>query len=118
MAPRTKEELDALAVMDPALSAALEKRPAMRPPMPSDPYYGRTDHAALREHRAAILKEKWSQRYLPGPIPEVTELDRKIPVRDGSEITIRVYTPVKKNESGSPLIVMFHEGGLGNGRFE
>jgi acetyl esterase/lipase len=114
MAPRTKEELLSLAMVDPALAAALEKRPAIRPPQPSDPYYGRTDHTALREHRASMLKEKWALRYLPGPITEVAEEDRKIPVRDESEITIRVYTPVAK-EGGSPLIVMFHEGGWGMG---
>ncbi|RYP29981.1 hypothetical protein DL767_006464 [Monosporascus sp. MG133] len=115
MAPRTREELVSLAIMHPALAAALGKGPPIRPPKPSDPYYGRTDHAALREHRAAILKEKWALRYLPGPIAEVTEEDRKIPVRDGSEITIRVYKPVTKKEGGSPLIVMFHEGGWGMG---
>ncbi|RYP48444.1 hypothetical protein DL768_005646 [Monosporascus sp. mg162] len=115
MAPRTREELVSLAIMHPALAAALEKGPPIRPPKPSDPYYGRTDHAALREHRAAILKEKWALRYLPGPIAEVTEEDRKIPVRGGSEITIRVYKPVTKKEGGSPLIVMFHEGGWGMG---
>ncbi|KFY51384.1 hypothetical protein V497_09196 [Pseudogymnoascus sp. VKM F-4516 (FW-969)] len=115
MAPRTREELLSLSIMDPSLEAALEKGPPVRPPKPSDPYYGRTDHSARREHRAAILKEKWPLRYLPGPIPEVTEQDHQIPVRDGSEITIRVYTPVTKPEGGSPLIVMFHEGGWGMG---
>ncbi|KAH6724390.1 alpha/beta hydrolase fold-3 domain-containing protein [Leptodontidium sp. 2 PMI_412] len=115
MAPRTREELVSMAVMDPALAAILEMRPAMRPPKPSDPYYGRTDHTALREHRATILKEKWGLRYLPGLIPEVTEEDRKIPVRDGSEITIRIYKPVTVMEGRSPLIVMLHEGGWGMG---
>ncbi|KAH7342543.1 lipase 2 [Rhexocercosporidium sp. MPI-PUGE-AT-0058] len=115
MPPRTREELDSMAVIDPALAAILETRLAIRPPKPSDPYYGRTDHSALREHRATMLKEKWHLRYLPGPIPEVTEEDRKIPVRDGSEITIRVYKPVTEKEGGSPLIVMFHEGGWGMG---
>lgn len=104
-----------MAVMDPALAAVLETRPAIRPPAPSDPYYGRTDYSALREHRATMLKEKWPQRYLAGPVPEVEEEDRKIPVRDGSEITIRSYTPVTRKKEGSPLIVMFHEGGWGMG---
>lgn len=112
---RTREELVSLAIVHPALAAELEKGPPTRPPMPSDPYYGRTDYTALREHRAAILKEKWALRYLPGPIAEVTEQDQKIPVRHGSEITIRVYKPLTKKEGGSPLIVMFHEGGWGMG---
>lgn len=113
MAPRTKEELLSMSVMDPALAAILETRPAIRPPNPSDPYYGRNDYSAIREHRATMLKEKWHLRYLPGPIPEVSEEDRRIPVRDGSDVTIRIYKPVTKKES--PLIVMFHEGGWGMG---
>lgn len=64
-----------LAIMDPALTAILEKGPPMRQPQASDPYYGRTDHTALREHWATILRENWALRYLPGPITEVTEQD-------------------------------------------
>jgi len=116
MAPRTREELVSLAIMDPTLAAALEKAPQfVKPQKLADICRGRMGHTALREHRAAVLKEKWALRYLPGPIAEVTEQDRKIPVRDGSEITIRVYTPVTKKEGGTPLIVMFHEGGWGMG---
>ncbi|KAE8444360.1 hypothetical protein EG329_000670 [Mollisiaceae sp. DMI_Dod_QoI] len=115
MVPRTREELISLAIMHPALAAALEKRPPIQPPKQSKLSYGQTHHTALREHRAALLKEKWPLRYLPGAIAEVAEQDRKIPVRDGSEITIRVYKPVTKKEGGSPLIVMFHEGGWGMG---
>lgn len=54
-----------------------------------------------------MLKEKGPLRYLPEPIPIVTEQDQKIPVRDGSEITIRVYKHVTPKEGGSPLIVIF-----------
>lgn len=43
------------------------------------------------------------------------EEDRKIQTRDGAEITVRIYTPVKAPEQGSPLIVMFHEGGWSMG---
>ena len=64
-----------------------------------------------REHRATRLREMHHLRYLPGPIPEqVREEDRQIPVRDGAEIGVRVYTPTKPPEKGSPLIVMYHEG--------
>jgi len=116
MAPRSKEELVSLAVMDPALAAALKKGPPITMPQkPSDMVPGQTYHSILREHRAAGLRAKWPLRYLPGPIAEVSERDQKIPVRDGSEITIRIYTPVAKREGGSPLIVMFHEGGWGMG---
>jgi acetyl esterase/lipase len=112
MAPRTKEELTSMAVMDPALTAVLAKDPRfVHPPSKSGMSY-----TALREDRAAILREKWPLRYLPGPIPsQVTEHDLQIPVRDGSEITLRIYTPVTKPTDGSPLIVMYHEGGWGMG---
>lgn len=64
----------------------LETHPLPKPSLGSDFF-------ALREHRAAMLREKHHLRYLPGPIREVKEHDRRIPVRDGSEITIRVYRP-------------------------
>lgn len=59
--------------------------------------------------------EKHHLRILPGSIPEVKEVDRKIPVRDGAEITVRIYTPVRVPEGGCPLIVMYHEGGWSMG---
>ena len=36
-------------------------------------------------------------------------------VRDGSKIRVRVYVPVERPPNGSPLIVMFHEGGWSMG---
>lgn len=88
----------------------LESNPLPKPPPGSDFF-------ALREHRAAMLREKHHLRYLPGPIKEVAEHDRKIPVRDGSEITVRIYQPEKSRVpgQGSPLIVMYHEGGWSMG---
>ncbi|TVY59632.1 AB hydrolase superfamily protein B1A11.02 [Lachnellula suecica] len=109
MAPRTREELVSLATMDPALAALLKSKPPLKPPELTEP------HTTRRENRTSILKAKWSLRYIPGPISPVTEHDLKIPVRDGSEIIIRVYTPVAKKDGGSPLIVMYHEGGWGMG---
>ncbi|KAF6805751.1 lipase 2, partial [Colletotrichum musicola] len=115
MAPRTREELLAYGIPDPDFEAELEARP-IRGPQPSDPYYGRDDFFAMREHRATRLREKHHLRYLPGPVPEqVREEDRKVTARDGHEITIRVYTPVKSLSGGSPLIVMYHEGGWSSG---
>jgi acetyl esterase/lipase len=88
----------------------------LRDKLPTDPYYGRTDFWAGREHRATRLREMQHLRYLPGPIPdEVKEDDRMIPVRDGTSIKVRIYTPVKPPEKGSPLIVMYHEGGWSMG---
>lgn len=88
----------------------LEAHPLPDPPLGSDFF-------ALREHRAAMLREKHHLRYIPGVIPEVSEHDRSVPVRDGPEITVRVYQPVKVTGAAadSPLIVMFHEGGWAMG---
>ena len=66
-------------------------------------------HELFLFHRDGMTPSQ-ALRYLPGPIAEVTEQDWKIPVRDGSEITTRVYKPVTRQEGGRPLIVMFHEG--------
>ncbi|KAI0128616.1 alpha/beta hydrolase fold-3 domain-containing protein [Xylariales sp. AK1849] len=114
MAPRTREELLSYGIPDPALLAELEKNP-VRDPQPSDSYYGKNDHFARRVHRATTLREKHHLRYLPGPIPEVNEEERKIPVRDGAEITVRIYKPHQPPADGSPLVVMYHEGGWSMG---
>ncbi|KAK8021211.1 hypothetical protein PG990_006349 [Apiospora arundinis] len=119
MPPRTREELLSLGVANPALTAELKKHP-IRAPQPSDPYYGRNDHDASRQHRATKLRELHHLRYLPGPIPkQVEEEDRKIPMRDGAEITVRIYRPSKAAVApaakGRPLIVMYHEGGWSMG---
>lgn len=88
----------------------LESHPLPKPPRGSDLF-------ARREHRAGMLREKHHLRYIPGPIPEVEEHDHKVPVRDGSEITARVYQPAESavQVDGRPLIVMFHEGGWSMG---
>ncbi|KAI3392062.1 hypothetical protein diail_6291 [Diaporthe ilicicola] len=105
MAPRSAEELRSMGEMDPHLKEMLESNPLPKPPPGSDFF-------AFREHRAAMLREKHHLRYLPGPIKEVAEHDRRIPVRDGSDITVRIYQPEESRvpAGGSPLIVMYHEG--------
>ena len=45
-------------------------------------------------------------------------VDRKIPVRDGAEIPVRIYSPAEKGEQGSPLIVNYHGGGFMLGDLE
>jgi len=54
-------------------------------------------------------------RYIPASIPEVKEEDREITVRDGLKIVVRTYTPAQRPTRGSPLIVMYHEGGWSMG---
>lgn len=38
-----------------------------------------------------------------------------MPMRDGATITVKIYTPVDASPEGSPLIVMYHEGGWSMG---
>jgi acetyl esterase/lipase len=72
------------------------------------------------EHRAARAAHLEKLRHLypiPGPIPDsVTEYLQEIPTRDGATIRVRVYQPVSgPPERGSPLIMMYHEGGWSMG---
>ena len=68
----------------------------------------RADHLAALRHLMP-LKGK--------PIPEVEERDFTITTRDGAQIRIRLYTPIKERQvaGGGSLILMFHEGGFAHG---
>ena len=66
----------------------------------------------IRANRAAHLQRLRHLYSIPGPIPEeVEETEHLVPTRDESSVRVRVYKPRKKPASGSPIIVMFHEGG-------
>ena len=99
---RSKEELLKLGEIDPEFQKAIPEGPLI--PM-SD------DFLETRENRAAYLAALRKYYPISGPLPGVREEDRKIPMRDGAEIVVRIYSPDKVPEKGSPLIVMYHEGG-------
>ena len=70
----------------------------------------------IRRNRAAHLAKLRHLYLIPGPIPDqVTETEHQLPVRDGSKIRVRVYVPLNMPPKGSPLVVMFHEGGWSMG---
>ena len=69
------------------------------------------DILEVRASRAAHLRSLHKHMPIPGPLPGVNERDQVIPTRDGTEIRIRIYSPQDALEGGSPLIVMYHEGG-------
>ncbi|KZM19041.1 uncharacterized protein EKO05_0001166 [Ascochyta rabiei] len=72
-----------------------------------------TDISGWRTSRAEHL-QKLRQFYpIPGPIPHlVTESLHDVPTRDSTSIRVKVYQPVKgEPKDGSPLIMMYHEGG-------
>jgi acetyl esterase/lipase len=55
----------------------------------------------------------------PPSLPEgIAVQDRQIPVRDGSTIAIRIYSPTKPGASRSPLVVNYHGGGFFMGNLE
>lgn len=67
----------------------------------------------MRENRAEHLKKLRHLYPIPGTTPDqVTEKDYNVPTRDGVGIRVKVYTPTKgAPEGGSPLVMMYHEGG-------
>ncbi|CAO2654069.1 Nn.00g108020.m01.CDS01 [Neocucurbitaria sp. VM-36] len=76
-----------------------------------------SDFFKQRAGRAAHLERLRHLYPIPGPIPDtVTETMHDVTTRDGSTIRVRVYQPVKgPPEGGSPLIMMYHEGGWSMG---
>ncbi|KAJ4356666.1 uncharacterized protein N0V89_004702 [Didymosphaeria variabile] len=75
------------------------------------------DFFEVRASRAEHLQKLRYLYPIPGPIPnEVTESMHEVPARDGYSIRVRVYQPVKgPPEGGSPLVMMYHEGGWSMG---
>lgn len=71
----------------------------------------------IRASRAEHLQKLRHLYPIPGPIPdEVAESMHAAPARDGYSIRVRVYQPVKGSpEGGSPLVMMYHEGGWSMG---
>lgn len=49
---------------------------------------------------------------VPNAAVGLSERDHQIPTRDGTKITVRVYTPDKEVQGGHPLFVIFHGGGF------
>ena len=82
---------------------ALEAFPALgvvAKPFAKDAIYG------MRENQAKNRKP------LSLTPPHVKVIDQTIPMRDGAEISIRIYSPANHNGKGSPLIVNYHGGGF------
>ncbi|TKA74431.1 hypothetical protein B0A49_02859 [Cryomyces minteri] len=68
--------------------------------------------------RTFIVEAKKNMTATIGKPEGVKEEDIQVPMRDGAEITVRVYSPEKPPSGGSPLIVMFHGGGFVLGGLE
>ncbi|KAH5581022.1 hypothetical protein HBI24_135800 [Parastagonospora nodorum] len=108
MAHLTREEVLKSGEVAPEYRKAFEARPvSIEGP----------DFFTQRAARAAHLEKLRHLYTIPGPIPEsVTESLRNVPTQDGSSIRVRVYQPVAGPPTGgSPLIMMYHEGGWSMG---
>ncbi|ORY18218.1 Alpha/Beta hydrolase protein [Clohesyomyces aquaticus] len=104
MAHLTRDEVVASGVMSSEFKKAFEARPLQ---------ISGTDFFSTRASRAEHLSKLRHLYPIPGPIPEsVTETLHDVPTRDGASIRVKVYQPVEgEPEGGSPLVMMYHEGG-------
>ncbi|KAK3213612.1 hypothetical protein GRF29_28g409437 [Pseudopithomyces chartarum] len=108
MAHLTREEVLKSGEVAPAYRKAFEARPV--------DIQGK-DIFEVRASRAEHLQKLRHLYPIPGPIPEeVTETMIEATARDGHPIPIRLYQPAKgPPEGGSPLVLMYHEGGWSMG---
>ncbi|KAH7081252.1 Alpha/Beta hydrolase protein [Paraphoma chrysanthemicola] len=108
MAHLAREEVLNSGTLDPLYKQAFTNRPID---------ISGADSSATRASRAAHLEKLRHLYPIPGPIPDaVKESMHDVPTRDGASIRIRVYQPVAgPREGGSPLIMMYHEGGWSMG---
>ncbi|KEF62451.1 uncharacterized protein A1O9_00423 [Exophiala aquamarina CBS 119918] len=101
MAPRSKQELDALAVIDPEIDAALKSG---KLPIPSFDYSDRTNVISqLRALEASFP--------IPPAIEPVLETATKYTTRDNQELNLFVFQPAQSSNKPKPLIIFYHGGG-------
>jgi acetyl esterase/lipase len=108
MAHLTRAEVLQSGILSPMYKAAFEANPIP---------INRGDVFEQRTARAAHLQKLRHLYSIPGPIPDtVKETLYTVPTRDGEEIRVKVYQPVEgPPEGGSPLTMMYHEGGWSMG---
>lgn len=105
MAHLTRQEVLHSGAVSPTYQKAFEARPVD---------ISGADITGWRTSRAEHLQKLRHLYPIPGPIPHlVTETLHEVPTRDGSVIRVKVYQPVVRlpEGRGSPLIMMYHEGG-------
>lgn len=102
----TKEQLTAMATPSAALVEAMKIKPFKQATGPD------VTIEKMRQVRSDHLEEQRPLYPIPGPIPdEVKETLHTVKARDGHDIPIKVYAPVKRSTDSSPLIMLYHEGG-------
>ncbi|CZR51824.1 related to Putative sterigmatocystin biosynthesis lipase/esterase STCI [Phialocephala subalpina] len=102
---RTKEELLALAEINPELEQIIKKYG----PIPS-----LTAASDISKIRQQLLARKREMTAASESTEEATyvEEDRQIPVRDGTTIAVRIHKPKNPPADGSPIFVIYHGGGF------
>lgn len=70
-----------------------------------------TDIFVLRENLASVKNSLNEVNSTQGDASYVEE-DRKIQVRDGSSIAVRIHSPKNPPKDGSPIFVVYHGGGF------
>ncbi|KAF1836372.1 alpha/beta-hydrolase [Decorospora gaudefroyi] len=104
MAHLTREEVLGSGEVTPEYRKAFEARPVE---------ISGSNFSEYRTSRAAPLEKLRHLYPISGPISDqVKETLHEVPTRDGTSIRVKVYQPVSgPPEGGSPLIMMYHEGG-------
>jgi len=102
------EEVLALATIDPELDEIFKRSGV---PKALDPSVN------IPELRKSLLEAKRQLTIANTAVGEATyvEEERKIPVRDGSSITVRIHSPKPPLKDGSPIFVVYHGGGFALG---
>jgi acetyl esterase/lipase len=124
----TPEEHLALATINPELAEVKSQSPnRMRQVLtvfqlfktspPTQRLDSSTDIVALRENLASVKKQLNAANSSQGEVSYIEE-DRKIQVRDGSSITVRIHSPKAAPKDGSPIFVVYHGGGFCLGGLE
>ncbi|KAK5446381.1 hypothetical protein LTS15_009720 [Exophiala xenobiotica] len=106
MAPRSLEELDALAVIDPEIDAVLKSGKLPLPKLDLS-----SVEAGIQQLRSL------EAQFPPAPaVPEVAESSRKFTTRDGTGLNLHVFHQASPAPGPRPLLIYFHGGGgcMGN----
>lgn len=77
----------------------------------NEPYIILDDGFNIPELRARELGYMTAVAKSVKPNPDVIEVDRRVTVRDGSSIPVRLHSPRVPPSGGSPIFVMLHSGG-------
>ena len=122
--PRTKEELDSLAIIDPEIDKSKFLYSIFTvysnflhrcPRKPSEVVKAFSSIAKRKEtsidDRVEEMRALYSRVRPPPAIPDVTERNPKYTTRDGAELDLFVFHPTNQDKGLRPLLILYHGGG-------